>query len=275
MSFSRRNLDANSPISTRKKVGYMATHNGIVSFDDVQMRYEPFPVAYIQPFIEQSMYNTLLDTWPDLSLFKTTAELGKKASLSERYNSKNYFDFLAKTPVWAEFYNFVKSDIFINETLRFLASKNIVLDLDNPSIVSRRGLTHPSLLGRIRKQQEISARFEFSLMATNGGSILPHTDSPNKLITLVISMVKPGEWADSWGGGTEICLPKDRTLIFNEINRYLQFDEVELLARYPFVPNQCICFIKTYNSWHQVAPLRGPEDAAMRKTLTINIERIV
>lgn len=252
----------------------MAKEDGLISFAAAEMRYEPYPVAYIQPFIEQSFYDELAGSWPNEKLFKPTAELGKKASLSEKYNPENYATFLSSNPQWTRFHELIKSDFFIEETLRFLGSRNIMPNLDNLRIVSRARVKRPSLMGRLRMQQEISARFEFSLMHADGGSILPHTDSPNKLITLVISMSRPGEWEEAWGGGTEICLPKDRTQIFNEVNRYLSFDEVEVLDRFPFVPNQCILFIKTYNSWHQVAPLRGPRDAPMRKTLTINIERI-
>jgi hypothetical protein len=252
----------------------MANEDGLISFAHADMRYEPYPIAYVQPFIEPTVYETLVTSWPEQALFKSTAELGKKASLSERYNADNYFRFLSSSPQWARFHDFIKSDFFIEETLRFLDSKNVMINLDNLRIVSRKGLKRPSLLGRLKGQQEISARFEFSLMDAHGGSIRPHTDSPNKLITLVISMAQPGEWNDAWGGGTEICLPKDRTKIYNDVNRYMEFEDVDVIDRFPFVPNQCILFIKTYNSWHQVAPLRGPENAPMRRTLTVNIERI-
>ena len=102
---------------------------------------------------------------------------------------------------------------------------------------------------------------------------MPHTDDPNKLITLVVSIMQLGEWKPEWGGGTEICLPKNRSLIFNQQNRHLDFDEVDVIKQFPFVPNQCVLFIKTYNSWHQVSPLQAGKDGPMRKTLTINIER--
>ncbi len=67
----------------------MSKECGLISFAHAQMRYEPYPIAYIQPFIEPSVYDELVDSWPDERLFKSTAELGKKASLSERYNAHN------------------------------------------------------------------------------------------------------------------------------------------------------------------------------------------
>ena len=68
--------------------------------------------------------------------------------------------------------------------------------------------------------------------------------------------------------------PKDRSRIYNYHNRFMEFDETEVLKTYPFTPNQCLLFIKTYNSWHSVLPMTGPA-TALRKTLTINIENII
>ena len=49
-------------------------------------------------------------------------------------------------------------------------------------------------------------------------------------------------------------------------------DEVEKLRTFAFLPNQCVIFVKTFNSLHGVPPMTGPP-GVMRRTLTINIER--
>lgn len=52
---------------------------------------------------------------------------------------------------------------------------------------------------------------------------------------------------------TDVLTPKDETLSFDQLNdRVLEFADI--------------------NSWHAVAPMRGPAGNLMRKTLTINIE---
>jgi len=56
------------------------------------------------------------------------------------------------------------------------------------------------------------------------------------------------------------------------MNRQAGFEEMEVLDTFPFTPNQAVLFIKTFNSWHSVRPMRGNGSKAMRKTLTINIE---
>jgi hypothetical protein len=54
----------------------------------------------------------------------------------------------------------------------------------------------------------------------------------------------------------------------------MEFEDVEEQFVFPFLPNQCILFIKTYNSWHHVAPMTASQPAPLRRTLTVNIERL-
>ena len=117
------------------------------------------------------------------------------------------------------------------------------------------------------------ARFEFSAMPITGGNILPHTDSIRKSVTLVVPILHQDEWDESWGGGTSIVRPKDPTRLFNRTNAYMDFDEVETVKTFPFVPNQCLIFVKTYNSWHAVWPMTGSDKSILRRTLTINIDK--
>ena len=60
---------------------------------------------------------------------------------------------------------------------------------------------------------------------------------------------------------------------YNWLNRQGAFEEMEVLDTYPFEPNQAVVFVKTHNSWHCVRPMTGHGSAALRRTLTLNIER--
>ena len=102
---------------------------------------------------------------------------------------------------------------------------------------------------------------------------MPHTDARRKLITFVISMVRDGEWDTRNGGGLDINRPRDPRLNYNQINRHAGFEDMEVIDTYEFMPNQCVVFIKTFNSWHSVRPMTGVDSTALRKTLTINIVR--
>jgi hypothetical protein len=67
--------------------------------------------------------------------------------------------------------------------------------------------------------------------------------------------------------------PLDQSENFNLLNRYLRFDQVETIDTMAYESNQCVIFIKTFNSLHAVKPMTGPRDV-MRRTLTVNIESI-
>jgi hypothetical protein len=110
------------------------------------------------------------------------------------------------------------------------------------------------------------------MLPAAGGSVIPHTDSPGKIVTLVVSMVGDDEWDPAFGGGTDVNRPKDVRLAYNELNRQAGFEDMEVLDTFEFTPNQGVIFVKTFNSWHSVRPMTGNGSGAMRKTLTINIE---
>ena len=119
----------------------------------------------------------------------------------------------------------------------------------------------------------LEARFDFSALPADGGNLPPHTDAPTKIVTMIVSILEDGEWDEAIGGGTDVNWPKDDTATFNQMNRVAGFDEMEVLDTYPSTPNQCVEFVKTFNSWHSVAPMTGPP-GKLQRTLTINIEAL-
>lgn len=235
--------------------------------------YEPYPVGLIRPVFDEGMYERLVASYPRLELFKHKPALGNKYSLSEVNNPSQYERFIESAPEWKRFHAYVKGKEFVAAILEFLAGRHIDLGLGRYKVVSRKSLSRgASPLSLLTRRTELSARFEFSMMGADGGNIRPHTDTPQKLITLVFSMIAPGAWNEAWGGGTDVVLPKDRSRLYNQVNHRLEFEDVEVLKTWDFTPNQCLVFVKTFNSWHSVSPMRGPADGALRKTLTVNIE---
>ena len=57
----------------------------------------------------------------------------------------------------------------------------------------------------------------------------------------------------------------------NRTNKRLAFDQVEVLTTIPFRPNQALIVVRSDNSWHSIAPMRGTGSTLMRKTVNINI----
>ena len=139
-------------------------------------------------------------------------------------------------------------------------------------VVNDAGLSRWAAHLQPQRATALKTRFEFSMLPVDGGHIKPHTDSPGKLITLVVSFCDHGEWQSSFGGGTSVLRAVDPRQSFNHMNRQLEFADTETLYTFPFQPNQCVIFVKTFNSLHAVSPMEGRSSKAMRKTLTINIE---
>ena len=90
---------------------------------------------------------------------------------------------------------------------------------------------------------------------------------------MVVSILREGEWDPAFGGGTDVNQPKDSRYGFNYVNRLADFADMEVLDTYEFTPNQAVVFVKTFNSWHSVRPMTGNDSSALRRTLTLTIER--
>jgi len=246
----------------------------MLRYETIAFDYDPFPIGVARPVLDPHSYNRLVEAFPPVSLFEYKAAKGGKYSLSQVNNRSNYRGFVSSTPPWREFHAYIKSRAFIDGALAMLKSRGIDLGFPLPGLARqiylkaraiRRGNPLPHF-------PTLKARFEFSAMPITGGNILPHTDDPKKIVTMVIPMLREDEWDHAWGGGTAMVWPVDPTKIFNPMNHYLDFADVTVRKTFPFEPNQCLVFVKTPNSWHAVWPMTGDDPATLRKTLTINIE---
>ncbi|GAB4358120.1 MAG: hypothetical protein Kow00114_10140 [Kiloniellaceae bacterium] len=246
----------------------------MLNFQSIKFDYDPYPIGIARGAFAPEIYRELVDTLPDDKIFVTKDNLGVKLSLSQLNNRSGYMAHVRSNPMWKRFYDYIKSERFIDDTMAMLRSHHIDLGLTGLSWRDRmerrvrafkRGSPQPHF-------PKLRSRFEFSSMPVTGGNIRPHTDAVSKAVTMVIPMLREGEWKEEYGGGTSIVWPKDRTRSFNQVNDYMDFDEVECLRTFPFEPNQCLVFVKTYNSWHAVWPMTGNDPAVLRRTLTINIE---
>jgi hypothetical protein len=222
------------------------------NWENVVVRHEPFTVFYIRDLLQPSFYHELAETFPLLSHFRYRETLGNKYLLTET-DGEFYEDFVNAYPAWQRFHTEIKSINFREQVLSFVRShmSEGIKDGD--------------------RAESFTSRFEFSALPTNGGSQRPHTDSPRKVVTLVLSLMKDGEWHPCWGGGTSICTPKDKSLYSNYSNQYLDFDDVEVIDTFPFLPNGCVMFVKTDVSWHCVSPINLPADTPIRKTVAISL----
>lgn len=242
--------------------------------DGLRFDYEPFPIGVATEVFAPDTYAAMVRCFPTAEDFVAKNSIGVKYSLSQVNNRAAYRRVIERHPIWQRFHAAVKHPAFIRNVLAALGRHGIDLGLyAQPWRERLRQRLRALKRGRPQPHMpRLSARFEFSAMPVTGGGIRPHTDDPAKLVTLVVSMVAPGEWDPAWGGGTSVVWPLDPARSFNPGNRYLDFSDVRTLQTFPFRPNQCIVFVKTPSSWHMVSPMTGNDPARLRRTLTINIE---
>jgi hypothetical protein len=249
----------------------------MLNYSAADVRYEPYPLVVLRPSLEANTYTELCENFPDISLFGTIPNYDYKLSLSEKFNPDNYNKFIRENKPWNRFHGWLKSEDFIRATVGFLKQSNIDLDLDEcfePAAQQASRALRSIIRGRLpSKGIRLRSRFEFSVLKADGGEVAPHTDTPKKIITLVQTMIRDGEWNPAFGGGLDVNRSTDAKYAFNWKNKMVPWDKIEVLDTIPFVPNQCTVFVKTFNSLHSVRKMKEKGSGALRKTVTIVIEK--
>jgi hypothetical protein len=251
---------------------------GLINLHGAEFVYEPYPIGLARPVFDPELYERLVATFPAPDGFAHRRAQGRKYALSDQFvNARAFRRFVAANEPWRDVHREVRSPEFRRHVLEVFRDAGVDLSL----LPTRRGLR--SRLGLARdvvrrryvppRRPRLRGTAEFSIMPAQGGHIRPHTDVPEKVVTLVFSMLRPGEWQPEWGGGTDQLRPTDPRRNFNYANEYLDFDEVEVIRTFPFEPNQAVLFVKTFNSLHCVRPMTGPGDV-MRRTLNVNLRRV-
>ena len=179
------------------------------NYENLAFRYKPFPIGYANPLMDPGIYRELLDRYSPVELFKSLPKLGRKFSLSERFHPKQYRQWIETHPTWRDFHRWVKSNDFIGGIMEALRGRDF--DLGYRELLPFLGRMGSAIKGLLRpgsgsgsRLDRLSARFEFYMIPADGGHILPLTDAPLKIVTLIVSMVGEGEWDPSFGGGTEV-----------------------------------------------------------------------
>ena len=246
----------------------------LLNIDNLALRYDPFPIGVAQPVMDARTYRGFLDNYPPVDIFEYIPKVGNKYCLSEKFNPNKYHEWIESHANWRELHREVKSKDFIYGVFDLLQQRGIDLGYKPVSKAKRLHKTIRKLFtGRSWKGgDELSCRFEFSMLPADGGFVSPHTDSMEKIVTMVMSMVDEGEWDPAVGGGTEVNRHLKPERSFNQFNTRAGFDEMEKLDVFEFEPNQCVLFVKTFNSWHCVRPMEAKGSKAMRRSLTLNIE---
>ena len=83
------------------------------NYDNLEFRYEPYPIGISRPLMKPEVYQEFLDNYPEKHWFKYMAKLGHKYSLSEHFDEKKFYRFLRGNPLWNDFNKWIKSRDFV------------------------------------------------------------------------------------------------------------------------------------------------------------------
>ena len=126
-----------------------------------------------------------------------------------------------------------------------------------------------------------SYRIEFSQMIKNS-YILPHTDSPRKLVSLMLYLPNKKQEKVKNISGTQfykVTNPKSK-YYSNFLNEQVSFKELKTFYKnskkiytLPFDHKYIYGFIKTSKSWHEVKKLNKLKSSEFRRSININLMR--
>lgn len=243
----------------------------LFTLGQLDLRFEPYPHGVAAPLFADHVYQQLVSAFPPRELFGKNP-INVKYVLSERVNGREYARFLRGSPIWRQFARWVRSDAFISCVLHELRTRHVDLGYRQRPGLQRliRRLAY-GLGGRRDFHSSLFSRFEFSMLPADGGMVLPHTDSPGKIVTMILPMVAEGEWHPGLGGDTDINTPRADHLRFNGVNGKADFADMDIASSLAFQPNRALLFIRTYNSWHSVRPMTASGSSALRRTVTVTI----
>ncbi len=100
------------------------------SLEKAEFRYDPYPIGIVRPVMEPELYETLVESFPPVELFKYMPKFGHKYTLSEKFNPENYHKYIAEHRPWRELHAWIKSEAFFRTVDALLRAHNIDLGLE-------------------------------------------------------------------------------------------------------------------------------------------------
>lgn len=250
------------------------------------IREKPFYLFKIENFLSNDLYEGLKKNFPfinnNLDLENMSDFKNKKFAFQT--NSKIYNDNLINNSYFEQFHNFVMSDkffkfFFTKFYFNFLKSrigypKHILKLLKIPKRVSE--FNKNSILYNFSLFNKIKTEIQYSYILNNG-EIVPHTDSGEKILSLMLYFPDYEEnnhnlqsKEENYGTQFWISQKKNFENRHQEEENYNVFKENSTkLLKTKFKSNILYGFIKNENSWHSVEPTNISKNY-IRKSININ-----
>lgn len=236
------------------------------------VRTRPFCFFHVDDYLPEAFYRALLESYPQPSYYAYNEE-GKMGFRSSE-DPEAVDRFCESRPAWRRLVDFFGSDAFLEDARRTFAGplREARGWKGRKRWVNCTRRPPPGSWLRYQLQEPVRTTVQLSMLPPDA-CVVPHSDAPRKLVSLLLYFRDP-EWRDDWGGGTEFYEPLDaeRARGWSRTQR-VPFEEFKTIGVADFVANRLAGFVRSDASYHGVAPLRCPPGTA-RKALLINVKRL-
>ncbi len=194
-------------------------------------------------------------------------------------------DFVRSHPVWGDLWNSWRSSAFRKDAFDLLGSEM------REGLLERTGSSVPARMHGAALRSRLVHRVDFDVnYSVRGYRLTPHTDSPKKLLALVLYLPaadrpEVGAGTGFWKRRVGTVVPEDAWWSKGQLPRlvdgYDSSDRVDgVMDRFraameqfhlaEYAPNTLVGFVKTQDSWHDV-DLRDFPEGARRRVVLYNI----
>ena len=200
----------------------------------------PFPHIFVKDVFPNDFYSRIQENLPNNNSMTSLPDLYPEQPGFMNYKERFAIDFKKIESInkieknKQDFWNAIGEFFMKGELANFLKSKfQNYLDM------------------RFKLISDLSFQSECLLINDKKNySLGPHTDSPKKVISLLIYLPKDMNQKQN---GTSLYIPKDPNFISNNKEYgHFSYEQFHKVITMPFVPNSAFCFIKTNNSFHGV-----------------------
>ena len=235
----------------------------------IKHRIKPFTIFGIRGMFDDAEITLIREKFPvDFKLYAT--ENNEKYSISE---GRPEMYAIKKDEFWRKIFLKFTEKSFLKELFDFLqldskSGERIAIASINPLV---------NIFNRIHGKLIVDIRFQFSLMPP-GAFIVPHTDSPDKFITLCFYIPDLDQEGDAELGTNFFKPNSEEVKHLNWSNAHLKLGSAEyesfmsnhsLLLRPSYSSKEIVGFIKNENSWHSVDAVKLLVGKS-RKSLNVN-----
>ncbi len=241
----------------------------------------PFVIFEVENFLNDNDFNKIKNEFFDLDdhLKKKFEGVRENKDLKFCVNSFNpeYQNYIISNPILKQLHEEIVSEKFMNylfQNLSFdMLSSKIYNFFHFVKLLKFKQLEHKrlnkfSFYDLINLKKKINIQLEFSWMQSNS-LLIPHTDAPNKLLSLMLYFPDDDNYLWENIGTTYWDYKKNNYKnIYPETGTFET--KAKVLHQNKFEGKKLFGFIKNHRSWHSVPKLTLPKNK-FRKSININL----